>query len=203
MKKVLIVSAAVLLLAAGCGKKPVEQPSQTASQKSSGQQTFKELASGKPQRCEVKFNQDNAQSQGTVYVGNGKMRTDSTATVAGKSIVSHMILDGNTIYTWVDGQTTGFKMQVTPTEAEKSQASQQKPVNLEQKVDYSCEGWSVDNSLFTPPSNVTFSDFSSLMPKVPAPSANVGASQNAAACAACDQAPEASRAQCKAALGCK
>lgn len=202
MKKILIVSAAVLLLAAGCGKKPA-QPSQTAAQKSSGQQTFRELAAGKPQKCEVKFSQDNAQSQGTVYVGGGKMRNDSTATVEGKTVVSHMILDGNTIYTWMDGQTTGLKMQATPTEAEKSQAGQQKPVNLEQKVDYTCEGWSVDTSLFTPPANITFSDFSSLIPKVPTPSASAGASQNAAACAACDQAPEASRAQCKTALGCK
>lgn len=202
MKKILIVSAAVLLLAAGCGKKPA-QPSQKVSQKSSGQQTFKELASGKPQKCEVKFSQDNAQSQGTVYVGEGKMRSDSTATMDGKTVVSHIILDGNVIYTWVDGQGTGFKMPATLSEAEKSQAGQKRPVDLEQKVSYTCEDWSVDNSLFTPPSNVIFTDFSNLVPKMPAPGANVGASQHAAACSACEQAPEASRAQCKAALGCK
>jgi len=203
MKKVLIVSAAVLLLAAGCGKKQAEQPEQKASQKSTGQQTFKELASGKPQKCEVRFNQEGNQSQGTMYVGGGKMRNDSTATVAGKTIVSHMILDGNTIYTWVDGQSTGFKMEATASEAEKSQAGKQKPVNLEQKVNYTCESWSVDTSLFSLPANITFSDFSSLIPKIQAPTANMGAGQNASACAACDQVPASSRAQCKAALGCK
>ena len=203
MKKIFFVSAAVLLLAAGCGKKQAG-PYETASQKSTGQQSFRALASGKPQKCEIKFSQENNQNQGTVYVANGKMRNDSTATVSGKTMVSHMILDNNTVYTWMEGQTTGFKMQATATEEQKTDGQQKRPVDLDQKVDYSCEGWSVDGSVFVPPANITFTDFSSLIPKIPAQnSAPAAGNQNAAACAACDQVPASAQAQCKAALGCK
>lgn len=203
MKKILIFTA-VLLLAAGCGKKVSnenKQQSPDQNQKTSGQQSFKALASGKPQKCEVTFNQDgNAQTKGSTFVGNGKMRGDYTSTVAGKTIVSHMIMVDQTVYTWMDGQTTGFKMKADQETTSPTQGQTAKPVDLEQKVDYVCENWHEDPSQFTPPTSVTFSDFSDMIPKSIQPT---GSNGQPAACSACDQAPAEAKAQCKAALGCK
>lgn len=204
MKKILIV-AAVMLLAAGCGKKVSNEnkpqtPEQT--QKVSGQESFKVLALGKPQKCAVSFNQDsNTETTGSTYVGNGKMRGDYTSVVAGKTIVSHMIMVDQNIYSWMDGQTTGFKMKAgQENTSSTTQGQTGKALDIEQKVNYSCENWSEDLSQFTPPASITFSDFSDMIPKSIKPT---GAAGQTAACSACDQAPAEAKAQCKAALGCK
>lgn len=214
-KKILIFAASIILLAAGCGKKPAVQPtSQTPAQSNatgSGQSSLKGLMmGGVSQKCDVSSSTANSQSQGTVYVSGGKMHGDFTSTVDGKTMVSHMINDGTTIYTWVDGQAMAIKMSATAaqnTQASGSSAQGKQAVDANAQYRYNCSAWNANNSLFIPPSNINFTDESSLMVPPAGAGASAGAStgsanSNAAACSACNNAG-AGKAQCLAALHCQ
>lgn len=177
--------------------------SQTA-ETGSALQSLKDLfSSGKSQECTFT---DTAGNGGTVYVQGGKMRGDFTTVSPQGSTNAHMIVDGTTSYIWMDGQPSGFKMTFDINAATEAQTTaNNQNVDLDKKVDYSCKGWTVNPSLFTLPAGVTFTDFGNLTVPAPTeagasgtPSTNTKAQQ----CAACDSAPEAYKAQCKAALGC-
>jgi hypothetical protein len=218
MKKMMLTAVAVLLVAAGCAKSVPQQQSQTSeptptAMVQTSQGTFKSLmAMGSPQKCEINYSQGNNISQGTVFViPGGKMRGDFTAQVQGKMMLTHMIADGQNVYTWIDGMSMGFKMQQTqnqPTPTAMGGAgANQNNVNMDQKVTYNCQSWAVDNSVFTPPSNITFQDESQMMhmtvpTKSGAMTPSTSQPDKAAMCAMCNNAG-AGKAQCLAAMGCK
>ena len=167
------------------------------------------MAGGGAKKCTFTFSQNaNTQSQGTVYVAGGKMSGDFSVTVNGKQQMSHMINDGTTVYTWVDGMGSGFKMAASASENQQTPPAGQnstQSVDPNSKYDYNCSNWSVDNNEFTPPSSVTFTDFSAMMKQNTSSSAGTGASAGASGsasqCAACNNAGSA-KAQCLAALHC-
>lgn len=126
-----------------------------------GEQTLAELlALGTSQTCT--FTQ--ADGEGTVYVANGKMRGDFTSLTDGKTMVSHMISDGATAYTWVDGMPTGFKIAMNA-----AQAAGQQPgtVDVNQKFAYTCSPWNADTNAFTPPAGMQFNDLAALTGGLP------------------------------------
>lgn len=120
------------------------------------------LGAGKNVTCEISY-PDNGGS-GTVYVAGEKMRSDYMMTVSGKTMEGHMISDGAYMYSWQG--TTGMKFKAdavaTPTPAAGSQ-TQQQGADIDQEVDMDCGNWSVDNSKFTPPTDVTFTDATQMM----------------------------------------
>jgi hypothetical protein len=169
------------------------------------------LAAGKPVKCTITPSADNENMSGTFYVANGKVRGDYSVNAAGQNMSGHMIALGSTSYTWLEGQTTGFKM--TALANEKTNANAGTPAASQQgfdaslKMNYHCGVWSADPSVFALPANVKFTDFNAgaMMPPTTAGGSvktNAPAG-NAAECAACDQVPASYRAQCKSALGCK
>lgn len=98
---------------------------------------------------------------GTLYAGNGKARMDLAIQTSGQTIMSHMIVDGTTSYSWQDGQTTGIKITTNPsapTNTPETSQQNNNTVDPNTEFDYDCSSWSIDNSLLTPPSNVTFQD---------------------------------------------
>lgn len=214
MKKVLVVVSFVLLAASCRGKVAVQTQTapapSPAPQAMSQQMSMKDLMmAGKSQRCDVDTSTATSQSKGTVYFSSGKMRGDFTTTLDGKAETTHMINDGTTVYTWVDGMATAMKMSVTAMDNMKAQANTPataKPaVDPNTKYDYHCSAWSADEASFALPKGVTFTDFSAMMQtqvKTPSASAGASASGNAAACLACNNAG-AGKAQCLAALKCK
>lgn len=162
------------------------------------------LKSNKAQECTYSAEVDGVKTSATVYIGNGKMRTDSVLVSDGQTIKGNMIVDGETSYIWSDATTQGIKMTLDKLKAEETTESGQVQVfnsDFNEQFDYSCKGWSVDNSKFTAPSNVTFVDFSAMMPSAtPKTSGNANSSQ----CSTCDQVPAgSSREACKQSLGCK
>ncbi len=165
--------------------------------------TIKSLIAGEGSRkCTFKTTEAGVESSGTVYAGGGKMRGDFTSTIEGKETMSHMIYDGTTSYIWMDGQATGFKMALDAEQT--ASAEQNQSVDVNKNYEFDCDSWSVDNSKFEVPGNVEFSDFSAM--------AGAAASANAAAGtagstdtkalqqAACNNLPEAAKAQCLAAI---
>ncbi|MEK7194949.1 MAG: hypothetical protein AAB561_00530 [Patescibacteria group bacterium] len=165
------------------------------------------LKSNKAQECSYSVDADGAKMSATVYIANGKMRTDSTVTTGGQTMKSNMIVDGQTSYVWSDGTSQGFKMTLDNLKSEEPTGSNQQgqAVDFEKEFDYSCKGWSVDNSKFTPPSNIKFTDFSSMMPSLlGTPVPKTSGSGDSSQCATCDQVPAGSaREMCKQSLGCK
>ncbi len=165
-----------------------------------GSESMRELmAKGKPLQCDI--NQNEVKS--TFYFSENNFRTNFVSVTEAKENIGHMILKGDTSYTWMDGETKGFKMTVNPELKADAQANAQnnEKVDLDAKVDYECSSWKKDDSYFELPPNVEFTDLSAMMnTKV---EATGGTDLKAIQCAACNSAPEESRAECKKALNCE
>lgn len=122
---------------------------------------------GQNLRCTYKTDVTNGATEGTVYISGQNVRADFTINVTGQEPAkTSMIKQGDTTYVW--GTTMpdkGIKMTVSFDKlAENKQASQY--VDPNQKVNYNCSPWNVDSTLFTPPSNIEFTDMTSfMMPK--------------------------------------
>ena len=147
----------------------VDSSSQTtppAAPAAAGPQSLKDLLGlGASRKCTF----SNAGSSGTIYVSSGKMRGDFISTVGGKNMTNHMMTQDKTSYVWVEGQTQGFKttmdesMMQKPTTPAPQTPPTQGGVDINQKLNYQCESWSADSSMFSLPANVKFLDFSSMM----------------------------------------
>lgn len=164
------------------------------------------LASSVSQKCTFTNKTDTSESSGTVYVSGGKMRGDFKTVASGRTMQSHMIVDGQTSYMWSDEMPQGFKMDFADMQ---KQDTKNQTVDVNQQLDYSCGSWSADASAFVTPAGIEFKDMQAMMQGM-MPKTNTGTIQNSGysdvkkmQCAACDNAPTAeAKAQCKTALGC-
>jgi hypothetical protein len=194
MNKVLIyvvVAAAVV----GGGAYVLTKESDNTLQTAEPPKTLKELmASNVEQTCEFHDETAAAKTAGTVYIAGGKFRGDFTAEAAGKTYVAHSVSDGVAVYTWIDAMRTGFKVNVDAA-VSGEHGTEVSSIDINKDVEYSCEPWSLDNSKFQIPSDITFNDLNAMQGAV---SAGGGAS----ACGMCDMAPEPQKSQCRAALKC-
>lgn len=196
-KKVIISVGVIVLLALGAGGFMLKSATTTNttntdsnSSETGAMKSLKDLLGlGSAQACSFEG--------GTVYVSNGKMRGDFTTNAAQGTMSSHMIVDGQTSYIWIDGQSTGFKMTFDAAAQQEAQESVKNNIDINKQSNYNCKAWSADLGVFTLPKDVTFTDFSALT----VPSTTGAGTFNQ--CAACDAAPTSSRAACKTALGCK
>ena len=209
-KKILLVAAAVLLLGVGgyfYTKTQKSGGNGGKSEVSSGMKSLKDLlSSGVAQKCTFSTTDESGVSEGTTYVAGGKVRGDFTTTASGKKTASHTIVDGKTSYIWTDGEKNGFKMTVEETEAGAEdkdapvpQETSVQETDLNQKTDYKCSAWVPDSSLFVPPTNVTFTDFSEMFKPSASPGAQGG---NSSQCAYCDSLSGGDKTQCLSALNC-
>lgn len=174
------------------------------AQMPAGPMSLKELiAGGVSQKCTFADTSAEIPTEGTVYVGGGKVRGDFSATSQGKAMGMHMIADGATMHTWIDGMTSGFKMDMA---ASQSGTNTQQSFDSDKKIDYHCESWAVDASRFVLPSDITFQDMAAMMQGA-MPGAGAGTvpqmQATAAQCQACDQLPDAQKNTCRAALKCQ
>ncbi len=176
--------------------------------------SLKDLMTRSSTKCTVTNVTANSESSGTVYVGQGKMRGEFTTVTKSPdmTIESHMISDGEFIYTWSDAMPQGVKIPVSAaTMNDQPNAPKSEQVELyNADVAYECDSWSVDESQFEVPSSVTFVDMSSMMQGAGA-GAGAGAGNagsmnppsKSAQCNMCDAAPEPQRSQCREALQCR
>jgi len=231
MPLIIIVILILLILAGGAfylaGKshKSPAQSEQTATTQTQTQQMstqkkslFDFFSMAGSQKCT--FSDKTNNGSGIVYISGGKMRGDFQSTDAGKTNVSHMINDGKYVYFWTDGGKSGYKMSLDFVKQQASgvhtapgnSSSGQTPsqaMNMKQQSDYSCGTWSADASMFTFPTNITFTDYSTMMQGAMKgsfmhPSSAMQIQGNQAACSQCDQVPAGTaRTQCRAALKCQ
>ncbi|MBS3903177.1 MAG: hypothetical protein KGZ30_02240, partial [Anaplasmataceae bacterium] len=73
------------------------------------------LAEGESYRCNFVYESDLADSTGVVYVSGGKLKGDFETEVSalGRKVVTHLIRDGASVYTWIDGTDIGVKAPAT------------------------------------------------------------------------------------------
>ncbi len=198
----------------------------TNASNTSEQTSLKDLlAKTSPTTCVVTSTSDTVDTTGVVYVANGKMRSDFTNIMksgpdAGETQIAHMIVDSDAAYMWGSGEMKmGIKIakkdvfDVVPSASGNSPANQA-AIDINEKSDFHCEDWTVDQSLFTLPTDTQFQDMSAMMKSLPQAGTPTSASadmsgqtgmtteQMAQMCGACDSAGEGKE-QCRAALGCK
>ena len=210
MSKTVIGAIVVVILAAG-GWYVYSQKGgtgaammQTNTETPSAMQSMKDLvASGVSQKCD--FTEPQSGTNGTIYIAGGKVRGDFSSKTQAGTIAGHMISDGTTVNTWMDGMSQGFKSSFTASAAPGNTDSQ-KGLDPDKKTDYKCSPWSADQSKFQLPSGITFTDMSAMMQGSMKAGADIKAGAmpgKAAQCSACDMAPEPQKSQCRQALGCK
>ncbi len=158
--------------------------------------SLKDLLTLGSQKCT--FNAG-TQSTGTVYVSSGKMKADFTISIAQGDITSHMLIDGETGYVWSDDSKGGIKMQINAVNP--SATPNAKTMDVNKKYDYSCVPWTVNESFFVLPANITFSDIQTPHVMVPKTGTSVN-NEDTNKCASCDTAPADYKVQCRQALGC-
>lgn len=143
-------------------------PEPTKAQQSSAQSSLADLLlGGKNQTCTFSSKvTEGTSTEGTVYLSGTKMRGDITNTSKdGKVSMFYMIRDGDTTYIWGSSLPTGIKMTLSADDLKNNtgDASKYAGTFSSVKSDYKCSGWSVDSSKFTVPTNVKFTDVSSMM----------------------------------------
>lgn len=123
--------------------------------------------SGKAQKCTMSYSGDNGSGTGTIYTdGEGQGRyIFSTETEKGNSGEINQVLKDGTSYAWFEsnGKTIGFKIKIDPNDV-KSTAGNASSPNLNSKFEMKCKSWTVDESQFQIPSDVSFIDASALSP---------------------------------------
>ncbi len=131
------------------------------------------LSSGKSQKCTFSSTENNATSQGTFYIADGKSRGDFVTTVEGKTTTTHVIYEDNTSYLWTEGSNSGYKIAVNSeqlSEASKNQSTSN--ADLDKNYNFSCTKWSKDSSVYNRPTNVEFKEF--IVPTLPTGASSSG-----------------------------
>ncbi len=155
------------------------------------------LNSKNNQQCT--FSDSEAQTSGTMYISGGKARGDFSSVVDGKTVASSMLSTGQEIYIWMDNSPTGFKTSLDAIEQAQSQMPQSVDINKESS--YTCSPWSPVDSYFTPPSSITFTDYSSMF-KNAGNASGAPVIDKATMCAGCDNLTDDARTECRTTLQC-
>lgn len=107
---------------------------------------------------------------GTVYVNANNAAGEFVMTTNGKDSKINLIKNNDTFYIWGDALPTGIKMTSSVDDmVSKMQQSQYGALNPNEKVNYNCSNWTVDQSMFKIPSSVKFIDAGTTIPKITGP----------------------------------
>lgn len=180
-KTITIVVVVVLLIALGVGgymflgKKDAQTPSQATTANAQPSPTsgsvissLKEALAGSASlQCDYT---DETGRTTTSYMKNGAVRTDIAA--SGSQLASSMIMKDKKMYFWTgkEGTMMEFDLQammdgVTPP-VQTTPAVKQDPQDFIESLErykQSCKQTNVDDALFTPPTDVKFTDLSAMM----------------------------------------
>jgi hypothetical protein len=134
-----------------------------------GRDTFANLFKlNRPLECAFTYEAEDIRHEGNVFVDGKKSRVESMyQDDAGMMFASSMITDGEMMYMWGSSPQgeMAIKMRVPDATTQNTQAptKNQNPIDPNTAVDYSCESWRVDGSIFVPPTDVQFIDMDEMM----------------------------------------
>ncbi len=153
--------------------------------------------------CDVSYIQEGAPSpiSGKVYTNGEKMRANFMMNMEGTATETNVINDGKEMYIWGKGASGDMAMKFTIDESTNSK-TEQGQFDMNTDVDYSCQNWNVDASVFIPPSNLNFMDTSSMM-KQGANGQPSAPDMKAMQCSMCDQVDGGdAKVECRATFAC-
>ena len=120
------------------------------------------VARGGSWQCTFNIDAAGTSSTGTVYVADGKVRSDFSSKVpqVNMTIDSHMVSDGTYAYTWTSAMPQGFKVALSagakaPSTGSTATSGHQ-DFDYNGALDYKCVAWPTDESKFVVPTNITF-----------------------------------------------
>jgi len=177
----------------GCGAKTSTTTGTQTNESTQGQNvkgSFLDIIKlGKSVKCTYTTTNESGTNSGQTYVSGSKSRTDFTLTTKdGTTTDSYSISDGEWVYIWTSTEEQGSKMKIA--DIQKRAASSSVPSttsstdenDLTQPVDYKCSPWVPDNSKFTPPSNITFTDLTETLKSMCGTCNLAGSAENIAKC---------------------
>jgi len=130
----------------------------------SGAYTINELLTmNKPMKCTWKQSiEAGAQVTNIIYINGKNFYQDVTMGDMGHV---YTVSDGDFLYIWNDFSDMASKMKYSEMQAasQQAQGKQNGGVDTNQKLDFLCEKWTVDNSFFVPPSDKNFTDITDEM----------------------------------------
>lgn len=112
-------------------------------------------------KCEVKQYMSDFENSGTVYINKGNIRGDFSTVAEGRKIDSSFIQKDNYTYNWSsEAPNMGVKVAVVTNTESNTDAQMQGTYSWDAKQigDYTCEEWIVDESKFSIPTSVTFTE---------------------------------------------
>lgn len=117
------------------------------------------LAENQNRACTFNFEDDGAQLAGTAYFAEGEQaRMNYTHSKDGATTDGSMIITENSQTFWDNNTKKGF---IYKTSAEDT-TSQEQGVDTNKDINFKCVDWSVDTGYFSPPTEVTIIDLSSI-----------------------------------------
>ena len=121
---------------------------------------------GESMECSFTFTDaDGASGEGTSFFDGERVRMDTMVQFDGQTYNASNIIRSNEMYAWGTMPQGEFAI-VMPLEdgmEDEEFMDEEAPVGVDEEVDYDCQPWSVDNSVFTPPQDVEFMDMSEMM----------------------------------------
>lgn len=122
------------------------------------------LKEGKPLECTWIQAKENGEIDGLIHVDGQRFRNDVTMDLGADSpmptLESHVLSDGTWLYTWNSNQAgKGTKLEIAKLEkVEVEGDNKNESVNLEEKLEFICKNWSVDENVLTVPGDIEFTD---------------------------------------------
>lgn len=168
------------------------------------------LARGQSLKCDFTHTDEESgyTTSGTSYIDGENLRGDFEMTDGETTTETSVIRDGEYSYTWGQtpfGDSMALKHKLTAQEKLEEDVMEQKQeegFDLEEELDYRCVAWRADKSMFVPPSDIEFTDFTEGMMQHNRDLEMLDGVNKEQMCAACDQVPPEAQAQCRASLGC-
>lgn len=198
----LLVSA---VLISGCGKSAAvnnannqnqnQEQDQTDNQANevvnpSGTYSINELLSmNRPMKCSWKESiTQGGEVTNIIYINGKKFYQDVTMGDVGHA---YTVSDGEYIYIWnnFNNAASKIKIEAIPTTTGLEPAETQDSAGLDQSRDFECEKWTVDNSVFNPPSDKNFIDVTEEMGQAVEELQENAEEYQQQACDMCRQAP--------------
>ena len=171
-KNLLIIGAVVLVVAIG-GYLLLNKGANPLSQ-TSGPQNAEQVENMMMNAFEgsgsVKCTFQDETSSGITYVKNGMVRVESSGSSEGQN--GNVIMKNDTLWTWETGSLEGFMMknvsqyQDDPNVPEESKTTTDEIRNRMEQNQAQCTNENIQDSVFDPPANVVFQDFSAMMDDV-------------------------------------
>lgn len=150
-------------------KNEVEKIEETKNEPVAGRGSLKNiLALAQNLECTIDY-ETQVKVSGTYFTSQGKMRGDFVVPSAQGDVLSSLIMRDNKMYTWSEIQGKKYGMQFDLSEVAAAREAgdipdTREPVPLDAAVNYDCKPWvSFDGSIFEPPSDIIFQDFSKVI----------------------------------------